>query len=138
MSAQCIRQSLEFESDFKPRAQQNSRESLVSNLREMESSISLLEAGDSFKSLLHRAAEAWLDQAEREGNLDNDQHFNILNGFRGLVYERAFHRYGGVKNCFKALGKDKSIQSRNYHKEYKRELERLEGLLRSAGESYHK
>lgn len=138
MSARCIRQSLEFESDFKPKAQQNSRESLVSNLRELESSISLLETDDSFKNLLHRAAEAWLDQAEREGNLDNDQHYNILNGFRGLVYERAFHRYGGVKNCFKALGKEKAIQSRNYHKEYKRELERLEGLLRSAGESYHK
>lgn len=141
MSAQCIRQSLEFESDFKPNtqnSQHNSRESIVSNLIELESSINLLDTEESFKSLLKRAAEAWLDQAEREGNLENDQHFNILNGFRGLVYERAFHRYGGVKNCFKALGKDKAIQSRNYHKEYKRELDRLEGLLRSAGESYHK
>jgi DNA-binding NtrC family response regulator len=104
-------------------------------LRHVERALGM-ESGEENLSLvgcLRRAAQAFLDEAiarkEQGGVLD----LNHATSFQGFVLSEALTRLNDRKDAYLLFGKQKAVESRNYHKELKRELLRVEELLQDLG-----
>lgn len=87
----------------------------------------LQEAANCFISLVLERAE---EPRGRDLTLDHSD------AFRGLILETALDRMGELDQVFELLGKERLVSSRNHHKTFAREqqkLEELRALLRQPG-----
>ncbi|MEQ9496766.1 MAG: sigma 54-interacting transcriptional regulator [Deltaproteobacteria bacterium] len=78
---------------------------------------------------LRRAAEAFVDEAMQRAEAGDTLDLDLSQGFRGLVLEAALGRLDERRAVYELFGRDKAIQSRNYIKEIRRELERGRQLV---------
>lgn len=82
---------------------------------------------------LNQVADLWIEHSEKVGTMNSDALNDFSTILKGVVYQRVAHHFGGVKEAFTALGKSKSIEGRNYQKEYKREVDRVKIFIEAVG-----
>jgi hypothetical protein len=86
--------------------------------------------GRPLMEALRAAAQSFLLEARRrEGPLDLD----LADAFRGFVLGTAVRQLGRDE-AFRVLGRDSLVRNRNHHKALKREVEKVDALLRALGE----
>jgi DNA-binding NtrC family response regulator len=84
-------------------------------------------------SLLLRAAEAIVDEAEQREAEGTPLDLDLVEGLRGMVLGAAARRLGGKEAAFRRLGKVSVVQNRNHQKAFRRELARAEALAKALG-----
>ncbi|XXX78919.1 sigma 54-interacting transcriptional regulator [Sorangium sp. So ce134] len=83
---------------------------------------------------LWRAAKAFVGEAERrEGGASPPLTLEMSEAIRGLVLAAAVARRGGRDAAFSLLGQQTLLKSRNHHRAYKREIERVRELVSVVG-----
>lgn len=83
---------------------------------------------------LWRAAKAFVGEAERrEGGEGPPLTLEMSEAIRGLVLAAAVARRGGREAAFSLLGQHALLKSRNHHRAYKREIERVREFVDLVG-----
>ncbi|MFE8597094.1 sigma-54-dependent transcriptional regulator [Archangium violaceum] len=86
--------------------------------------------GRPLSEALRVAALAFVQEAQRRGgSLDLD----LADAFRGFVLGLAVRQLGRDE-AFRALGRESLVRNRNHHKALKREVEKVDALLKALGE----
>ncbi len=92
------------------------------------------EAGaSSALDLLYRAGQAMVREAEAH-RAERVVKLDSLEGLKGLVLSIAAQKYNSVEEAFKLFGREATVASRNHHKAYRVERNRLVELYRAFGE----
>ena len=82
---------------------------------------------------LHAAAAAFVAEAERRKASGGELDLDLAEALRGFVLGAAVLKLGSKEKAFRLLGKEAMVQSRNHHKQMKRDMERIEALCRALG-----
>ena len=86
--------------------------------------------GRPLPEMLRAAALAFVQEAQRrEGSLDLD----LADAFRGFVLGTAVRQLGRDEG-FHVLGRESLVRNRNHHKALRREVEKVDQLLKALGE----
>lgn len=96
--------------------------------RHVDRALLLEQTGESTTLLttMRRAADAFVDEAVRRSSRGVVLDLDHTASFRGLVLEAALARLNERKAVYELFGRSKSVQNRNYVKEIRRELDRLD------------
>nr|QKW93881.1 DNA-binding transcriptional response regulator NtrC family protein [Vitiosangium cumulatum] len=87
--------------------------------------------GRPLSEALRVAAQAFVQEAQRrEGSLDLD----LADAFRGFVLGTAVRQLGRDE-AFRVLGRESLVRNRNHYKALKREVEKVDALLKALGEA---
>ncbi len=86
--------------------------------------------GGGLAASLRAAAAAFLDAFEADPSLGLDH----AAAFPGFVLAEAAARRGDLKEVYLAFGREKAVQSRNYRRDFQRELGRVAALYQALGE----
>ena len=87
--------------------------------------------GKPLVEALKGAAQAFVQEAQRrEGVMDLD----LADAFRGFVLGTAVRQLGRDE-AFRVLGRESLVRNRNHHKALKREVEKVDALLKALGEA---
>lgn len=89
--------------------------------------------GSGLLTWLARAADAFVEEAERRAGEGGVFDLDWADAFRGFVLGTAVRRQGGEDQAFRILGKGVSVEHRNHKKMLKRELERVADFCRTLG-----
>jgi len=82
---------------------------------------------------LWRAALAFVREAELRQDSGNSMKLEMIEAMRGLVLAAAVARRGGRDEAFTLLGQQHLVKNRNYHRTYRREIERVQELVKTLG-----
>ncbi|MDI1447785.1 sigma 54-interacting transcriptional regulator [Polyangium sp. 6x1] len=83
---------------------------------------------------IRRAAEAVVDEAERREAAGEALDLDLAEAFRGVVLGTAARRKNSKEAAFRLLGKAGVVQNRNHQKAFRREIEKVNALLRALGQ----
>jgi len=90
--------------------------------------------GGALIERLWRAAKGFVEEVERrEGSASPPMTLEMIEAMRGLVLAAAVARRGGRDEAFTLLGQQQIMKSRNHHRAYRRELERVREVLKVIG-----
>jgi DNA-binding NtrC family response regulator len=95
------------------------------------------EAGAPLPSLLdqlHAAAAAFVAEAERQKACGSELDLDLAEALRGFVLGTAALKLGSKEKAFRLLGKEGMVQSRNHHKQMRRDVDRVDALCRALGD----
>jgi DNA-binding NtrC family response regulator len=108
---------------------------LVLEARHVERALAHEGTGEQSSVLgaLWRAAQAFVQEAERRGTTGAPLSLDACEAFRGLVLAAAVIRGGGRDEAFTLLGQQQLMKNRNHHRALRRELDRVRELVRALG-----
>ncbi|MEZ4302809.1 MAG: sigma-54-dependent Fis family transcriptional regulator, partial [Polyangiaceae bacterium] len=87
----------------------------------------------SLTDLFQKTAQQFVREAQARAG---GEPFNLdhIEALRGIVLATAEEQLGSREDAFRLLGKEALLVSRNHHKTFRREIERVEALYRVLGE----
>jgi DNA-binding NtrC family response regulator len=83
---------------------------------------------------LWKAAQAFVQEAERRTRTGGTLSLDLADAFRGLVLGLAVHRAGDRDGAFRMFAQEHLLKNRNHHRVLRRELERVRELSRALGD----
>ncbi|HRI70972.1 MAG TPA: sigma 54-interacting transcriptional regulator [Polyangium sp.] len=87
--------------------------------------------GSAVVEVLWRAAKSFVQEAERRQQDANPRlNLEMLDVLRGMGLAAAVIQCGGRDEAFRLLGQESMMKSRNHHRAYRREIERVREFLK--------
>lgn len=87
----------------------------------------------SLLTQLWRAAQAFVQEAERRQHSSDPLTLDLVDAFRGMVLGAALQRLGSRDLAFDLLGQKQLIKHRNHHKALRREIDKIRKLAEVLG-----
>ncbi len=83
---------------------------------------------------LWKAAQSFVQEAERRARSGGTLPLELADAFRGLVLGLAVHRAGDRDGAFRMFAQEHLLKNRNHHRVLRREIERVRELSRALGD----
>jgi DNA-binding NtrC family response regulator len=83
---------------------------------------------------LWKAAQSFVQEAERRARNGGTLPLELADAFRGLVLGLAVHRAGDRDGAFRMFAQEHLLKNRNHHRVLRRELDRVRELSRALGD----
>ncbi len=87
----------------------------------------------AFINQLWHVAQGFVKEAEQRQDSGTSMTLEMIEAMRGLVLAAAVARRGGRDEAFTLLGQQHLVKSRNQHRTYRREVERVRELVKNLG-----
>ncbi len=84
--------------------------------------------GDDVLAALDRAASAFVQEAVDRHAAGRPLSLDLTDAFRGATLDAAHARLGELREVYLLFGRVKAVESRNYRRDYRRAMDRLDAL----------